>query len=156
MILLKEFEIKCFKFFKKYHCVGYCVGAVFAATWAPRAGSGQGPGGALEGQARRSSRARLEAQGFFQQSGSIALVSRASVVGIEHVRNRSYMTWLFKLSVLSAPAFFRKLAPRGATTREPKGRVRHKAGQEMKSFGHVQNVTRFVEILVLQFSGDAG
>ena len=34
------------KLFKKYHCVGYCVGPLFAVTYAPRAGSGQGPGGA--------------------------------------------------------------------------------------------------------------
>ena len=46
MILFKEFETFNFKLFEKYHCVGYCVGPVFAVTWAPRAGSGQGPGGA--------------------------------------------------------------------------------------------------------------
>ena len=46
MTFFKEFDIKCLKLFKKYHCVGYCVGPVFAVTCAPRAGSGQGPGGA--------------------------------------------------------------------------------------------------------------
>ena len=46
MVLFKEFETFNFKLFEEYHCVGYCVGPVFAVTWAPRAGSGQGPGGA--------------------------------------------------------------------------------------------------------------
>ena len=46
MILFKEFETFNIKLFRKCYCVGRCVGPVFAVTCAPRAGSGQGPGGA--------------------------------------------------------------------------------------------------------------
>ena len=45
MIPFKEFDHSGLIILEKYHCVGYCVGAVFAGTCTPRAGSGRRPGG---------------------------------------------------------------------------------------------------------------
>ena len=81
MILFKEFETFNIKLFKKCHCVGYCVGPVFAVTCAPQAGSGQGPGGA---QGAPGSMLFLSTVGG--QFGSAAIVSRALAVGVEHAR----------------------------------------------------------------------
>ena len=48
MILFKEFDHSGLIILKNYHCVGYCVGPIFAVTYAPRGGSGEGPSKAPE------------------------------------------------------------------------------------------------------------